>query len=32
MKIKEDNELKTAFYTKYDHFKYQIIFFELFNA
>ena len=32
MRIKEGNELKTAFQTWYDHFKYKIIPFELFNA
>ena len=32
MKIKEGNEWKTAFRTRYGHFEYQIIFFRLSNA
>ena len=32
MRIKEDDEWKTAFQTRYNHFKYQVMPFGLFNA
>ncbi len=32
MRIKEDNEWKTAFRTRYDHFKYQLMSFGLSNT
>lgn len=32
MKIKESNQYKTTFYTKYSYFKYPVIFFGLFNT
>ena len=32
MRICEGNEWKTAFRTQYGHFKYQVMFFSLFNA
>ena len=32
IRIKRDNEWKTAFRTRYKHFEYQIMFFELVNA
>ena len=31
MRMQEDDEWKTVFYTRYDHFKYQIIRFSLSN-
>jgi hypothetical protein len=32
IRIKRDNEWKTTFRTRYDHFEYQILFFEFVNA
>ena len=32
MKIREDDKWKTAFRTRYGHFKYQVMFFALSNA
>ena len=32
MRIQEGDEWKTAFQTRYSHFKYQVILFRLFNA
>ena len=32
MRIKKDDEWKTAFHTQYGYFKYQVMFFELFNV
>ena len=32
MRIKKNNKWKTSFQTRHSHFKYQVIFFWLFNA
>ena len=32
MRIKEKNKWKAVFHIRYNHFKYQVIFFRLFNA